>query len=218
MTAATSRARQQGGQARTRLARRAVVGAAGELFVERGYAATTVEAISERSDIPGATVYRLFASKLGILKALLDVSVAGDDEAVPLAQRPEVRRLEAETDARAQLAGFARICRQINVRTGSLFRVLIGAAGTDPEAGALLAGQNRQRQQGQSQIVRMLARAGALRPGLKEREAADVIYALMSPEVFQLLVTERRWTADRYERWLAGVLAEQLLGTERPGS
>ena len=73
------------GQARTRLARAAVVQAARTLFLERGYAATTIEAISDLSDVPPATVYRLFSSKLGILKALLDVSIAGDDEAVPLA-------------------------------------------------------------------------------------------------------------------------------------
>ena len=64
-------------QARTRFARRAVVDAARALFLERGYAATTIEAISEHSDVPSATVYRLFSSKLGILKALLDTSIAG---------------------------------------------------------------------------------------------------------------------------------------------
>ena len=73
------------GQARTRLARRAVVDAARALFAERGYQATTVDAISERADVPPATVYRLFSSKLGILKAMLDVSIAGDDQ--PLACR-----------------------------------------------------------------------------------------------------------------------------------
>ena len=66
-------------QARTRRTRAAVVEAARSLFVERGYAATTIEAISDRSDTPQATVYRLFSSKLGILKAVLDVSVGGDD-------------------------------------------------------------------------------------------------------------------------------------------
>src|SRR3954464_9295722 len=81
------------GQARTRFARRAVVDAARTLFLERGYVATTIEAISERADVPTATVYRLFSSKLGILKALLDVSIAGDDEAVPVARRPQVSEL-----------------------------------------------------------------------------------------------------------------------------
>src|SRR5947209_17326215 len=77
------------GQARTRLARRAVIDTARTLFLERGYAATTVEAISEHSDVPIATVYRLFSSKLGILNALLDTSIAGDDQPRALQNRQE---------------------------------------------------------------------------------------------------------------------------------
>src|SRR6516165_3359715 len=88
------------GQARTRLARAAVVQAARTLFAERGYAGTTIEAISELSDVPPATVYRLFSSKLGILKALLDVSIAGDDEDVPVEERPFVRAILADPDPR----------------------------------------------------------------------------------------------------------------------
>ena len=93
-------------QARTRLARAAVVDAARTLFFERGYGATTIEAISALSDVPPATVYRLFSSKRGILKALLDVSIAGDDEAVPMADRPPVRSLLAAPDPRNKVAGF----------------------------------------------------------------------------------------------------------------
>src|SRR6478752_4310046 len=94
------------GQARTRLARRAVIGAARTLFLERGYATTTIEAISEHSDVPPATVYRLFSSKLGILKALLDTSIAGDDEPLAVQERPAVAALNTETDLHTLLAGF----------------------------------------------------------------------------------------------------------------
>ena len=87
-------------QARTRLARRAVLDAAGTLFRERGYGATTIDAISRASDVPQATVYRLFSSKQGILKALVDASIAGDDEPVPLAERPPVRSLLSAPDPR----------------------------------------------------------------------------------------------------------------------
>ena len=79
----------KGGQARTRLARAAVIEAAQALFLDRGYAGTTIEALSDLADVPPATVYRLFSSKLGILKALLDVSIAGDDQAVALEERPQ---------------------------------------------------------------------------------------------------------------------------------
>ena len=156
-------------QARTRLARAAVVEAARTLFLDRGYAATTIEAISDLSDVPPATVYRLFSSKLGILKALLDVSIVGDDEAISLQDRPHARALLADPDPRRQLAGFAGITRQVNSRTTSLYRILLSAAVSDPEATALLADYTRQRQQGQGRIARSLSRAGALRSKLRER-------------------------------------------------
>jgi AcrR family transcriptional regulator len=199
-------------QARTRLARAAVVEAARGLFLERGYGATTVEAISERAEVPAATVYRLFSSKLGILTALLDVSIAGDDAAVPVAERPEVTALAgADDDARRTLAGFVGFATGINDRVAPVYRILVSAAGTDPEAAALLDGLTQQRQKGQRMIARSLARAGALRPGVRERDAADVVHALLSPEVYRLTVVDRGWSSERYRRWLTDLLADQLL-------
>lgn len=199
------------GQARTRLARRAVVEAARALFLDRGYAATTIDAISDHSDVPPATIYRLFSSKLGVLTELLDVSIAGDDEALAVQNRPHVATLFAEPDPRKQLAGFARINVAINARTEHLYRILVSAADSDHEAGALLADYQRKRDQGQGQIASALARGGSLPPGLRERDAADIIHALMSPDLYRLLVTERGWAPERYERWLAATLINQLL-------
>ena len=200
-----------GGQARTRLARAAVIQAARTLFPDRGYAATTIEALSDLADVPPATVYRLFSSKLGILKALLDVSIAGDDEAVPLQDRAHARALLADPDPRRQLSGFASVCREINSRSATVYRILVSAAGSDPGAAALLAEYTRKRQEGQGQIARSLARAGELRPELKERDAADIIHALMSPEVYRLLAGDRGWPPGRYEQWLRDTLVSQLL-------
>jgi AcrR family transcriptional regulator len=202
------------GQARTRLARAAVVEAARTLFLERGYGATTIEAISDVSDVPSATVYRLFSSKRGILKALLDVSIVGDDEDVAMPDRPQVRSLLVDPDPRQQLAGFAGITTQVNGRTGPIYRILVSAATSDPDAAGLLEELTRQRHEGQSRIARSLARAGALRPKLRERDAADIVHALMSPEVYGLLVLDRGWSPVRYEAWLAAILADQLLTPE----
>jgi AcrR family transcriptional regulator len=198
-------------QARTRRTQAAVVEAAQSLFVERGYAATTIEAISDRSDTPQATVYRLFSSKLGILKALLDVSIGGDDRAMPMADRPQVRTLLADADPANQLTGFAALLREIMARAGPVHRVLADAARSDQDAAALLAEIARQRHQGQQGIARSLASSGALRPGLGERDAADVIHALASPEVYGLLVSDRGWSGERYETWLRSILIDQLL-------
>jgi AcrR family transcriptional regulator len=205
------------GQARTRLARAAVVEAARALFLERGYAATTIETISDLSDVPPATVYRLFSSKLGILKALLDVSIAGDDEAVAVEDQPHVRSLLADRDPKNQLSGFAGITRGIMSRAEPVHRILVSAAGSDPDAAALLAEQTRHRRQGQAQIARSLARAGALRPKLRERDAADIVHALMSPEVYRLLVCDRGWPPERYEQWLKDILIDQLLARSAAG-
>jgi AcrR family transcriptional regulator len=198
-------------QARTRLARAAVVDAAQSLFLERGYGATTMESISERADVPAATVYRLFSSKLGILKALLDRSIVGDDDDVPMAERPQVRALLAEPDPTELLRGFVAFTAQLNARIEPLYRILGGAAGIDADAARLLETLTQQRQQGQRLIARSLARAGALRPDLRERDAADLIHALLSPELYRLLVADRGWKPERYRSWLAKVLVAELV-------
>jgi AcrR family transcriptional regulator len=202
-------------QARTRLARRAVVDAARRLFLERGYGGTTIEAISELSDVPSATVYRLFGSKRGILKALLDVSIVGDDETVAMADRLPVRSLLADPDPTNQLAGFVGVAAQINSRTAAIYRILVSAAASDPDAAALLHELTRQRQEGQGRIARSLSRARALKPQLRERDAGDIIHALLSPEVYGLLVVERGWSPERYETWLTQTLVDQLVAAPR---
>jgi AcrR family transcriptional regulator len=198
-------------QARTRLARRAVIDAARTLFLERGYAATTVEAISKAADVPPATLYRLFASKLGILKVLLDTAIAGDDEPVAVATRPEVAPLFDEPDPVALLAGFAGVTTAINERTNDVHRVLLGAASSDPAAADLLAEVRLQRDRGQRQIVRALVRRKQLQRGLTARAAEDRVHALMAPEVYRLLVVDRGWSPEQYRTWLAATLAQQLL-------
>ena len=198
------------GQARTRLARRAVVTAARALFLERGYAATTIEAISKLADVPPATVYRLFASKLGILKALLDTSIVGDDQPLTVQERPEVASLFAEPDPVELLAGFASVTTAINVRTNDVYRVLVSAAGSDPAAAELLDEMQHQRDRGQRQIVHALARSRSRREGPAEHDAADLVHALMSPEVYRLLVVDRGWPPEKYQQWLASTLVQQL--------
>jgi AcrR family transcriptional regulator len=193
------------------LARAAVIDAAHQLFLERGYGATTIEAISGLADVPPATVYRLFSSKHGILKALLDRSIVGDDEAVAMADRPPVQALLAERDPKAQLAGFVSLVARVNAGVAPLYRVLVSAAGNDADAAALLDALTRQRQQGQRQIAHALARTGALRAGVRERDAADIVHALLSPELYRLLVIDRGWATERYERWLTETLVDQLL-------
>src|ERR1700737_2332021 len=141
---------------RPRRPRAAVVEAARTLFLERGYAATTIEAISDLSDTPQATVYRLFSSKPGILKAVLDVSIVGDDDAVAMVDRPQVRALLSDRDPKNKLAGFAALLTEVMVRAAPVHRILADAARSDEDAASLLTEISRQRQGGQHRIARSL--------------------------------------------------------------
>ena len=125
--------------------------------------------------------------------------------------RAQVRSVLADPDPTRRLAGFVGITAQVNARTSPVYGILVSAAASDPDAAALLEELAHQRQQGQGLLARSLARAGALRPKLHERDAADVIHALMSPEVYRLLVRDRGWHLERYEQWLSALLIDQLL-------
>ena len=200
-----------GRQAQARATRTAVVAAAHDLFVERGYVATTIEAIGRAAGVPLATVYRLFSSKGAILTAVLEVSFVGDHEPLALHERPAVQDAFAQEDPRRTIAAFAGVCRQVFDRSAPIQRVLRGAAGADPVAAELLDWLNRQRLDGQTRVARALAERGALAEGVTTDGAADTIYALMAPEVHHLLTVDRGWDPDRYEHWLSGVLCASIL-------
>jgi AcrR family transcriptional regulator len=209
-------------QARTRLARAAVLDAAKALFLERGYAATTVEAISAASGVPSATVYRLFSAKLRLLQALFNATlhegaVGPDGEPATVPYHPRLDALLAEPDPQAQVATFAGIACDVLSRGSQVYPILVTAAGSDPQAAELLAAYTRTREQGQAHLSRCLARRRSLRPGLSERAAADIVHALASPEVYQLLVTRRGWSPGQYQQWLSAALASQLLPLHQEG-
>jgi AcrR family transcriptional regulator len=193
----------------------AVIDAARRLFLEAGYAATTMESISDESDTPAATIYRLFESKLGILKALLDIAAGGDDAPVAFGDRANVQALLASSAPRNQLMGFAVLAVDVMQRLAPVQQILLSAAGSDQEAAMLLREHTRQREVGQARIAHALARADALHEGISESDAADIIYALMSPEIYRLLTNDRGWSADRYQTWLGETLIDQLLGRRR---
>jgi AcrR family transcriptional regulator len=198
-------------EARVRATRQEVLTAARNLFLERGYPATTVEAIAAASDTPIATVYRLFGSKRAILSAVLDVAFGGDDEPIAFGDRPAVQAAFAQPDAGALIDGFARIGRELQERAAAIQHVLAGAASVDAEAAEQLVITRQQRLTGQSRVAAELARRNALAPGLTEAEAADLIYVFMSPDVYRILTTERGWNPKRYEDWLATTLRRALL-------
>jgi AcrR family transcriptional regulator len=197
--------------AATRATKAHVVAVATELFVDQGYPATTISQIAQVSDTPEATLYRLFGSKRGVLKEVLDVAIGGDDEPIDYQHRPAVQAAFAAGEPGELLDAFAHLTRQVLRRSAAIQNVLLSSAGVDAEAAEMLAVTRRQRHTGQSRIARAVVRSGRLREGLTSAAAADIVYALMSPEVFRILTVERRWSEARYERWVAAALRAQLL-------
>ena len=191
---------------RTQASKRAVVDAARELFLAGGFADTTVDAISAGSGVPIATVYRLFRTKIAILKQVIDEAVVGDDAPVPLGDRSVVRDAQAADDPKAMTAAFAHVARQVFDSTAALRLVLRVAAALDTEAAALQDSIEEQRRVGQARVARALADKGFLAPGLKESEARDIVYALMSIDTYRILRLEQCWSGARYERWLANAI------------
>ena len=207
-------------QAQVRATRLRIIEAAKALFIARGYPATTLEAIADAADTSLPTLYRLFSSKPVLLKAVVDVSFGGDDQPVAFGDRPDVEAARGETDPQALITAFARICRDLMERSSAILGVLTTAAAVDPDAAQLMKEIRRQRHAGQSRIVAALSARGALDPELGRSEAADITYAILSPEVHHILTVERGWTAEQYEQWLVrslGALLRREPGTTLDG-
>ncbi len=194
--------------------RRAVLAAARELFVQDGYVATTIDAIAARTGVSPETVYATFRHKRALLSGLLDVAIAGDDAPVPILERPWVKQLRDEPDPRRRLQLLARNGRLILERSAPIYEVLRGAAAADPEIAALWERAKAQRLVGQRELLRILTERAPLRPGLPAATATDVLFAIGSPETYRLLVVDRGWSADRFERWYADTLARLLLAEQ----
>jgi AcrR family transcriptional regulator len=191
--------------------RRRVIAAAHELLLEQGYAATTISQIARRAGVSAETVYKAFGSKAALTKQVYDVALAGDDELVPMRDRPEIQAMLAEPDPRQKVASYAALARQLGARLGPLLAVLLGARATDPDLDAFARTTADERLAGTTALVGHLADVGALRRGLDPERARDLLWALISPELYLLLVVERGWPPERYERWLAGAIAAELL-------
>jgi AcrR family transcriptional regulator len=196
--------------AQVRATRLRVIESAKRLFIESGYPATTIEAVADAADVSLPTLYRLFGSKRALLAAVLDASFGGDDEPIAFGDRPAVRAARAEADPVKMVEAFGRVLTELMERTSAILHVLATAAQVDPEAADLLAEIRRQRHTGQSRIVGALAERDALDPDLDPAQAADMVYAYMSPDVHRILTIERGWTSQDYELWAVRCLRSLL--------
>lgn len=191
--------------------RRRVLDAAETLFTRDGYAATTMTAIADEADVAVQTLYAVFGNKRAILTELIDARVVGEDRAGSLPDRDDWQTMERETDPDRQIALFAAIATRIGRRSAAINEVMAQAAGADPEIAAIYAQQRQRRYKDERLFARSLARKGALREGLSESQAADIIWAIANTRTYRTLVNDRNWSIDQYEHWLKGLLARELL-------
>ncbi len=188
--------------------RDAVVAAARRLLAADGLRTTTMETIAGEAGVSVQTVYASFGSKAAILIAVLD-GVEADADADGAATS-----IATASSPRAQLREIAAFHRRLFERGADVIAVALSGAGADPDLAAHVAAGHRRRRAAQLPVVRDWHQKGALRPGLRAREASDVLWALTSPDLYLLHVAGSRWSPSRYESWLRSTVERLLLADE----
>lgn len=201
---------------KARANRRRMRAAALALFTDRGYAATSMQAIADDAGMAVQTLYFTFRTKRVLLSEILDIAVAGDEEPVPTLERPRVRAAIADPDPVLQLRELARLAREIYERVAPVLQVVAGAASADPEIAELWETNNTQRAIAMEALITALAAKSPLGDGVDSATAIDIALALQSPEMYQYLTSRRGWSPSRWEHWTADALISQLLPTARP--
>ena len=196
-----------------RQTRKRIVDAAADLFVEHGYTGTTIDAIAAAADVSRKTVFDSVGGKARLMKLVYDFAIVGDDEPVPLSDRPEIKAMLAEPDHAEQLALYARLVVGIDRRASAAWRALEGAATSDPEAAKLYVAMVEMRRQAMHEAAQMFADTGALRPDIDVDIAADLMWFYNDPSLYDKLVRQRGWSISRFESWLTEALQVQLLGS-----
>jgi AcrR family transcriptional regulator len=191
--------------------RQQILAAAKRSFERDGYAATTMAAIAAEAGVAVKTVYLGFDTKSGVLRALWNQVLRGDENDIPIAQRPWYLEVLEEPDPERRLRRTAENGCRVKLRIGGVAEVIRTAAPQDADIGALWERIQTEFHDNQRGLLASLHADSRLRPGLSLDEAADILWTLNHPDVWQLLVTRRGWTPQAYERWLADTLCAQLL-------
>ena len=201
-----SRRREQARETRAR-----VLTAARDAFVTQGYAATTIPAIVAAAGTSVETIYKAVGNKPALAKAVFDVAIVGDDEAIPLVMRATIQAIQAEPDPHRKLAMYGRHVGQIGSRVGPILLVVRAAAATDTGAADVWSTLQAERLTGMTMFADDLAAGGHLRDGVSRGEARDVLWTHNSVELWDLLVRQRGWGDGRFGRWVGHQLVAALL-------
>jgi AcrR family transcriptional regulator len=191
--------------------RREIIEAARRLFERGGYPATTMSAIAAEAGVALKTVYVAFETKSGVLRALWNLSLRGDEGEAPVAQRAWYRAVLEEPDPERQLRMNARNSREAKLRIAPVLEMISSAAPVDPDIEALWQRIQSEYHSNQRVIVETLKDKKALKRGLDVDRATDILWSINHPGLWQLLVRQRGWTPEQYEQWTADLACAQLL-------
>jgi AcrR family transcriptional regulator len=191
-----------------------VLAAARSLFLDRGYVRTTMTAVAQEAGVAVDTVYELVGRKPDLFRLLMETAISGQDQAVPADERDYVQRIQAEPSAAGKLRTYAQALPAIHARLAPLVTVLQSAASAEPELGDLWRAIAERRATNMHRLAAELHDAGGL--AISVDQAADIIWATNSPEVYTLLVLQRGWTPERYAQWLADSWERLLLDPHQP--
>jgi AcrR family transcriptional regulator len=198
--------------------RRRILEAAQRLFEREGFSATTMAEIASEAGVSLKTVYLAFETKNGVLRALWHLLLRGDEEPVPVGERPWFRAVLEEPDPRRKLRLNVHNAKVVRGRLGRLLDVIRDAAPTEPEIAQLWTQVQLEFYENQRAVVEDLRRRRALRRGLDVAHASDILWTLNHPDVYRLLVSDRGWMPDEHEEWLADILCQQLLNNDARSS
>lgn len=198
---------------RARHKRQRVADAALRLFLERGYVATTIEAIAREAAVAPATIYQAFGTKQAILARILDQTIAGDAGPAALLDRGWVKQASQHPDPRQRLALVIQHTSQVAARTAPIKEVMRDAAAADPAVRQLLREDDQRRYLTQQALVDLIIGQDSLRAGCDRDHAAATFFAMVNSHCYQLLARHLGWSPADWQQWLTSVLDRELLGS-----
>ena len=186
-----------------------ILDAAGELFLERGYARTTMKDLAERAGVARDTVHAVFGSKARVLTALIDLVLVPDGSVPNVTQRRDARAVQEEPDQGRQIELFADLLTRISTDVRPVFEILRTASAVEPEMAQVFAEMDRFRLENMRTYARWIAARGPLR--VSTERAGEILWALASPDIGRMLCDELGWTQAQHAAWLADTLTRTLL-------